>query len=251
MLQRVLRLAQTAKRNVPYGYRLAVMALPRSVRQKMYDNYFEKTIDPVIDVKSIFETIYDGNLWNSVESRSGYGSEVASTSVVRAGLQNWLERHQTEISTFLDAPCGDFNWMRTITFPNNIRYIGGEIVSSLVEENIKNYQSLRRSFIELDIIEGLLPHADAWLCRDVLIHFPFSAGVTVVEKFRQSHCKYFISTTYPSADNAVDIKYGRFHPVNLMIAPFNLGEPQEMIRDAHDEKTERFLGIWENPNHRG
>jgi hypothetical protein len=251
MLQRMLRLAQSAKKNMPSTYRYAVMTLPRPVRQRMYDTYFEKTIDPVTDVRGIFETIYDNNLWNSVESRSGYGSELASTNSVRLGLQNWLERHHAEISTFLDAPCGDFNWMRTIKFPHNIRYIGGEIVRSLVNENAKNYQDDRRSFIELDIIEGLLPHTDAWLCRDALIHFPFSAGTAVVEKFRQSSCKYFISTTYPSADNAVDINFGRFHPVNLTIAPFNLGEPHELIRDARDEKAEQILGIWKNPNHRG
>ncbi len=249
MLQKMLRLAETAKHKMPYTYRLAVMMVPSSMRLgPMYESYFEKTIGPITDTRGIFEAIYDNNLWNSVESRSGQGSQLAGTESVRIGLQNWLENHRTEISTFLDAPSGDFNWMRTVGFPDKIKYIGGEIVRSLVEENIKKYQKDGRSFIELDIVTGMLPRADAWLCRDALQHFPFSAGVSVVENFRRSSCKYFISSTYPRADNAVDIKYGRYHPVNLAIAPFNLGEPQERIRDMCDDNGERFLGIWENPN---
>jgi hypothetical protein len=121
-------------------------------------------------------------------------------------------------------------------------------VGSLVEEGIKKYQNDQRSFMELDIIEGPLPCADAWLCRDVLFHFPFSAGTTVVEKFHQSRCKYFISTSFPSADNAVDIKFGRFRPVNLTIAPFNLGEPLEVIPDPAKGGADRLLGVWKNPN---
>jgi hypothetical protein len=248
MLRKILQLTQTAKQNVPYAYRIAVKTVPQPLRRRMYDYCLEKTIDPVTSVRRIFETIYENNLWSSVESRSGYGSELAGTSIVRRGLQSWLERHRNEISTFLDAPCGDFNWMRAVTFPDGIRYIGGEIVGSLVEEVIKKYQNDQRSFMELDIIEGALPGADAWLCRDVLFHFPFSAGTTVVEKFRQSRCKYFLSTSFPSADNAVDIKFGRFRPVNLTIAPFNLGEPLEVIPDPAKGGADRLLGVWKNPN---
>lgn len=246
MLQQLLQLAQTAKQDMPNAYKLAVKTIPRPLRRLLYNSYFESKISRVADVRAVFETIHDSNLWNSTESRSGSGSELARTQIVRLGLEDWLKRHRTEISTFLDAPCGDLNWMRGVAFPDEIRYIGGEIVRALVAENTKNYQSDRRSFIDLDIIKGPLPHVDAWLCRDALIHFPFSAALAVVETFRRSGCKYFLSTTYPTADNAIDIKYGLFRPVNLAIAPFNLGEPLEMIRDTPE--SDGFLGVWRNPN---
>lgn len=246
MLQQLLQLAQSAKQDMPNAYKLAVMTIPRPLRRRLYNAYFESKISRVADVRAVFETIHDSNLWNSTESRSGSGSELARTQSVRLGLEDWLKRHCTEISTFLDAPCGDLNWMRAVAFPDGVRYIGGEIVRALVAENTKNHQSDRRSFIDLDIIKGPLPHVDAWLCRDALIHFPLSAAVAVVETFRRSGCNYFLSTTYPTADNAIDITYGSFRPVNLAIAPFNLGEPLEMIRDTPE--SDGFLGVWRNPN---
>ncbi len=246
MLQHALQLALTAKRDMPGIYKLAVKTIPGPLRRRLYDAYFVSKISGVGDVRAIFETIHDGNLWNSSESRSGAGSETARTQSVRLGLEDWLRRNCTQVSTFLDAPCGDFHWMRSVAFPADVRYLGGEIVRQLVVDNSKNYRSGRRSFIDLDIIKGPLPQADAWLCRDALIHLPFAAAVAVVENFRRSDCKYFLSTTYPNADNAVDIKYGWFHRVNLAIAPFNLGEPLEMIRDTPE--GDGFIGVWQNPN---
>jgi len=76
-----------------------------------------------------------------------------------------------------------------------MHYIGGDIVRELVALNSSRFQSPRRTFIELDIIHGPLPKADAWLCRGALIRFPYSAGIAVLSKFRASSMRYFLGTT--------------------------------------------------------
>src|SRR5258706_16364614 len=58
----------------------------------------------------VFREIYRQNEWADPQSVSGTGSNVQSTVVVRAALQHLLTERR--ISTLLDAPCGDFNWMR-------------------------------------------------------------------------------------------------------------------------------------------
>ena len=138
--------------------------------------------------------------------------------------------------------------MRGVSLPGNMHYIGGDIVRELVALNSARFQSPRRTFIELDIIDGPLPTADAWLCRDALIHFPYSAGIAVLSKFRSSSIKYFLGTTYTNVENRRDIPFGMWRPINLVVHPFNLGEPFELIADSRSGREQhRYLGVWRNP----
>ena len=56
-----------------------------------------------------FERIYSTNLWSDPDSRSGVGSTLDSTAVVRAELPLALRRLDARV--LLDVPCGDFAWM--------------------------------------------------------------------------------------------------------------------------------------------
>ena len=247
MIGHIIRRLQEAKRRDTLAYKLAVKAVPRPVRQRLFAHYFNKGINRGADVRTIFESIHDNNLWHSGESKSGFGSELDRTRSLRLLLEQWLSKHQGDIASLLDAPCGDFNWMKEVQFPKNVRYIGGDIVRSLTNDNNRAYGSEHRSFINLDIITDPIPHADAWLCRDVLFHFPFKEGRKVVEQFYGSQCKYFMSTTYSDSMNDRDIEFGWFRPINLSKAPYNLGEPVELWRDAPENEPNRYLGIWRHP----
>ena len=62
--------------------------------------------------KDRFAEIYKNNFWSSRESLSGEGSEVAQTELIR----NWLIKNITKlnIKNFVDAACGDYNWMKIV-----------------------------------------------------------------------------------------------------------------------------------------
>ncbi|MDR1323847.1 MAG: class I SAM-dependent methyltransferase, partial [Candidatus Margulisbacteria bacterium] len=64
-------------------------------------------------------------MWDSKESRSGGGSEVDATKTIRKTLPKLWKKYK--IKTFLDVPCGDYNWMKEID-KSTITYIGGDIV---------------------------------------------------------------------------------------------------------------------------
>jgi len=119
-----------------------------------------------------FQTIFEENRWGSSESRSGRGSTLAYTERLRPLLERYLKTLNVEV--FLDVPCGDFNWMKYVTLPHGTRYIGGDgdIVIPLVQDLQKNYGTDRYSFNTIDIVEGPLPNADLWLCRDVFFQLP-------------------------------------------------------------------------------
>ncbi len=67
---------------------------------------------PPPQAREIFAKAYDTYQWGSQESRSGQGSELAATENLRAYLPELFER--LNVRTFLDAPCGDWNWMREV-----------------------------------------------------------------------------------------------------------------------------------------
>ena len=219
------------------------------IRHRLFSFYFDKFKRGYDNRHRVFSDIYRTGYWKGAESVSGPGSDLAFTEGFRPRLADWLQRHSTEVKTLLDAPCGDFNWMRHVPFPDGLAYTGADIVPELIRDVAARHAAPGRRFMELDIVSGPIPNADAWLCRDALFHFPFAAGARVIENFRASKARYLLATTFPDARNDTDIKFGWFHKINLAEAPYSLGEPLELIPDSgDDQKPGRFIGVWLNPN---
>ena len=78
------------------------------------------------DLETVFQRIAEINHWGNAESLSGDGSTLEYTYNLRHELAKFLRAFGIE--SMCDAPCGDFNWMRAVDFPENFAYIGGEIV---------------------------------------------------------------------------------------------------------------------------
>lgn len=232
---------------LPLMRRLARVAMPEALRSWLYRRHFDRKLTRMGEPRAIFEKIYELNWWNSSESRSGPGSELAATSAFRRALTEWLERHKDEIGTFLDAPCGDFNWMRYVPLPAGTAYVGGDIVAALVTTNQASYGNAQRRFLTLDVARDALPAADAWLCRDLLFHLPYAMGCEVIEAFKASDTRYFLSTTFPDARNDEDIPVGWYRNVNLALDPYGLGEPVELLPDPMPDAPDRVVGVWKNP----
>lgn len=199
---------------------------------------------PTASAESVFTTIHDRNAWGSSESPSGAGSEVSHAGMVSAELPALIR--ELGVQSMLDAPCGDFNWMRHVEL-GSCRYIGGDIVRSLVEANQERYGSEMRSFRRIDIARDELPHADLIMVRDCFIHFSFEMIRSTLRNVRRSRIRYLLASTYPHKRRNWDIETGGFRPINLQRAPFQLPEPLRTIRedvDLANPAYERHLGLW-------
>ncbi len=194
------------------------------------------------DRQDVFEKIYRDNLWHADESRSGAGSAFAQTHHLVQALPRLMQR--LGATTLLDAPCGDFHWMRRVAFGPDVSYVGGDLVRPLIDDLTRNFGNDRRSFRVLDIVDDALPPCDVWLCRDVLFHLPNADVRTVLERIDPSRCKYFLSTSYPWLDTNVDVKAGGFRFINLERPPFSLPPPEEIIDDFAFPEPPRMLGLW-------
>lgn len=209
-------------------------------------------------MKELFSGFYKQNRWSNPESRSGPGSTLEYTENLRARLPELFA--EFEIGVVLDAPCGDFNWMKEVVANCDISYTGCDIVPEIVESN-QQYASDRVQFRQLDITSDELPYADLMICRDCLFHFSEEYIWKFLNNFAQSGITYLLTSSHIN-DNKKNqnIDVGEFWPLNLFVEPYNFDrncvlfsiddwigryEPREMIlvsRDHVEQVVNRHAG---------
>lgn len=195
------------------------------------------------DRETAFHTIFQTNGWGIEETRSGWGSTIDYTAPLRKSIEKLT--HKLGVRVMLDAPCGDFNWMQHVRLPSDCQYIGGDIVSPLIEKLKSLYEvQPNRQFKVIDIVKDELPEADLWLCRDVLFHLPNADIMKVFENFAQSKVSYILTTTYEFQRFNSDVKPGGFRYINLQAAPFLLPRPKLKVADFVAPAPPRYLGLW-------
>jgi len=179
--------------------------------------------------EKIFTRIYARNSWGDAESRSGTGSNIARTGLLRPRLTRLLL--DLGVRSILDLPCGDFNWMRLTELPG-IEYTGGDIVTGLIEENNSLYAQPGRRFLRLDMICDALPKADLIFCRDGLVHFSFSDIARALRAMKESGSTYLLTTTFTAHRRNKNIATGEWRPLNLDLEPFHFPAPLQTIADG-------------------
>jgi hypothetical protein len=196
------------------------------------------------EMEGVFRRFYRENLWGA-ESVSGPGSTAWPTAHIRQRLPELLR--ELGVSTLLDAPCGDFNWLSTCELP--ARYFGCDIVGELIDELRQRHGRADRSFERLDLTCDPLPRADLILCRDCLGHLPFADIAAAIANFRASGARYLLATTFPCWRQNADITArGDWRPLNLELPPFELPAPLRLIAEVNVEDprfADKSLGLWE------
>ncbi len=199
--------------------------------------------------RSVFTDVWRRRAWGDFDTASGEGSTLAQTERIRAALPGLFER--LAVKTLLDAPCGDFHWMKEVALDSCgvERYLGADVVSEIVEANRRVHgRPGTREFVCLDLERDALPRADLVLCRDALVHLPLSSGVRVVENVRRSGARWLLATTYPGLlrENA-ETRAPRWRPLDLTLPPFALPPPYETLNEGsteRDDYAEKSLGLW-------
>lgn len=173
-------------------------------------------------IEQRFTEIYQHNAWGDLESRSGPGSNFASSSAIREQLPRLIERF--EITSILDAPCGDYSWMKNVEFKANLSYIGCDIVEPLIIDLQRQFGTNTRKFIHLDITRDKFPDADLLLVRDCLFHFSFEDIFCFLKNFTNSNINYLLTTSHSTKKKHQNrnIKSGDFRVLDLLKSPFNL-----------------------------
>lgn len=185
--------------------------------------------------------------WGDAElgiSRSGPGSTAKRTEALRQALPRLFRA--LNVRTFLDAPCGDWNWMRLVDL-SAIEYIGLDIVDEIVAQNAASYGSDRVRFESRDITSDPLPNADLMLVRDCLFHLRYVHIWSVFQNFIAADIPFLMATNHHRALVNGDLNQdGRYRELNLLLDPFVLEEPiLSVVEPALGQRLpERSLGVW-------
>lgn len=194
------------------------------------------------DPKEVFSYYFERNLFGDADSFSGTGSSLTATGTIRSALPPLLSA--LNVKVILDVPCGDFNWAREIDW-KPFHYIGADIVSDLIDRNRSLYACDGVEFLTLDVLTDPLPRCDLILCRDLFIHFPNDFVRSALRNIGRSGAQYLLTTQYDGVKSNRDIKLGSFRPVNLMLPPFGLPEPEQSTPDSDYLKLwGRKLALW-------
>jgi hypothetical protein len=196
-------------------------------------------------MKNIFTEIYDKNLWNSEESRSGTGSALSQTKSLISGLEKFIS--EFHINSILDIPCGDFNWMRLVDL-HRVKYTGLDIVNEIVKNNSDKYKSENITFQVADLTTDLLPDADLIICRDCLVHFSFYDIFNALSNLSRVNYKYILVTNFEHRKFNQDIDTGGWRTLNFELYPFMGSKPLYSIKEGCTESsmmyTDKTSSIW-------
>jgi 2-polyprenyl-3-methyl-5-hydroxy-6-metoxy-1,4-benzoquinol methylase len=195
--------------------------------------------------KSVFAAIYKDRVWGDADSSSGTGSSLAQTCHLRGLLPNILL--SLEVKSLLDAPCGDFHWMRMVNLPIT-SYVGVDVVEELIMHDQVRYSKQGVNFQCANLMTDPVPKSDLVFCRDCLVHLSYKDIRAVLRNFKMSGSKYFLTTTYPRHSFNVDCYTGHWRPLNLQRPPFSFSEPIKIWYEHCTEAPEfedKALGLWE------
>lgn len=207
---------------------------------KLLNYLIRKVVNHVIDlwifrnkkIESVFTTIYRTNRWGDLESVSGSGSTIRYTESIRAELPLIIDKYA--ISSILDAPCGDFNWMKNVLENTKVNYIGGDIAKPLILRNKLLYSNFG-TFIHMDITKDDLPKVDLMIVRDCLFHLSEQNIMSFFINFKKTNIKYLLTTTHINDDFEFlnsDIKDGDFRLLDLHAEPYGL--PKNVLYAFND-----------------
>jgi hypothetical protein len=194
-----------------------------------------------------FTEIYDHVGFSGVGyPPSGIGSTLEATEIIREWLPLFLKDYG--VRSFIDAPCGDFTWMKKINL-SGFEYHGFDIVRSIVEQNRSYYAQDNIRFDELDIVKQSPPLADLILCRDCFVHLSNRDVQKTLSNFRLSGSKYLLTTTFNERRENSDLVSGRgWRPINLESPPFNFPNPIRLVNEncteLDGEYSDKCLGLW-------
>lgn len=225
--------------SIRLNHRVRARALVASLRRRL-----GRAPPHVRAATGVFDAIYLSNHWGGDESRSGTGSSLAQTRVIREALPSLLA--ELDCRSILDAPCGDFNWLSQV--PLQVDYFGYDVVEPVIAANNARYASSHVRFVRADITSTPLPPVDLILCRDCLVHFSYADIFLTLRNFLDSGARYLLTTTFPGRVNR-DCATGGWRPVDLERAPFDFPPALKVINEECTEfegaYRDKSIGLWD------
>lgn len=195
--------------------------------------------------KDAMEQIYEMNLWggNEAEFYSGSGSHHPEIVDPYIEVVSSILKSFDKPPVVCDLGCGDFNVGKELVHLSK-KYVGVDIVESLIDRNKKNFEADKLEFHCLDIAKDKLPKGDCALVRQVLQHLSNAEIKRIVPKL--SNYRYVIVTEHipegdfdPNVDiiSGQGIRLKKQSGVDLLAPPFSfvVKEVKQLLAVPYEE----------------
>src|SRR6266571_3461258 len=82
--------------------------------------------------------------------------------------------------------------------------------------------------------------------RDCLVHLSNRLVHKALARIVQSRSTYLLTTTFPARTKNYNIPTGKWRPLNLCVAPFNLPRPTRVINEGNSDASysDKSLCLW-------
>ncbi len=166
-------------------------------------------------MRRVFEDIYKGDQWTN---GSGPGSHPDNTIEYSAFLARFIEANA--IASVTDLGCGDWQFSRHFDW-SRVKYVGYDIVPSIVERNRQSYGAPGIDFRVFEDIQAL-PGGDLLICKEVLQHLPNSMIADYLRFIAKAYrFSLFTNMIEPEELANSDIEVGGGRCLRLERAPFH------------------------------
>ena len=191
-----------------------------------------------------FSDIYSKNKWGG---GSGSGSKfTADNKWFLKQLRDTIDTHS--IKTICDAGCGDWEVMKHMTWKEDERYVGTDIVKTEVEKLNQKYITKNTSFKQQDISSEIPSGYDLVIIKDVIQHWNDDVVVgflrELLKKNKYVYCvngfKFMRDKTKNNwVKRVLDKKY-HYHPIRFDIDESVLSEFEPYIYDTKIRRAKEY-----------
>lgn len=230
------KLISLGRRAIPQNIKLMIKATFQSIlTREASENKAES-----YQLKEKFSEVYEKNIFGGRVSRSGEGSDLVQTEILRRELPRIIKDYS--IRSFVDAPCGDWYWMKEVNLGVE-QYIGIDIVEAMIEKHKVEFGGEGRAFHCMDLATDSLPKADLIFSRDCLVHLKFEDALKIISNFKKSGAKYLLTTTFVDRTENNDLvgKDSFWRPLNMQLAPFNFPKPLMCVNEGCTEEAKQYM----------
>jgi len=216
---------------------LVNLSLSKKIKKDAAMSKLEKLLPPIIlrwsksyswkrwenrSNQEIFEEIYANKIWgkspNSADvyfsGGGSHGAEVVSSYV--KSVKKFLSSLKNK-PVIVDIGCGDFNIGKNFLTMAK-KYVGCDVVPSLIDFNKKKHCHKNLSFIHLDAVRDELPKGEVVIIRQVLQHLSNAQVQSVLTKIILNYDYLILTEHLPKKENFVanvDIPVGHLIRANV------------------------------------
>ncbi len=200
--------------------------------------------EDMISNASIFSSIYERGEWGvdgNNKGHSGTGSDPQNAKMYITFLQSFLA--ENNIKSVVDLGCGDWRIGKLVNW-DGIKYLGVDVVDSVISQNSKNFASPTVTFVKADGTDYVLPSADLLICKDVLQHLPYKDIQKIIPQFSKFKYCLVINDVDPiklTCENT-DLPRGYYRCLDMTKAPFSL-LGRKVLSYASGNETKQVLLI--------